>query len=90
LGSDLIVEDYAKRTRVTAAPRALAILHLFDRWRPASALVAHFPNDSANALTHALAELLRAGLIERSRSARDRPCDELASWAPWSPAATAT
>jgi SagB-type dehydrogenase family enzyme len=88
MGSHLILEDYVTRKRVTAGPRAVAILHLFDRWRPASTLAAHFPDDSPDALARALTELLRAGLVERSRTARDRRGDELVSWAPWSPAAS--
>jgi SagB-type dehydrogenase family enzyme len=87
-GHDLVVENYATRTRVAATPIACEILHLFDRWRPAGALVQRFPDASAAFLARGLAKLIRLGLLDRSHAPRDRRAEALAAWDVWSPAAT--
>lgn len=86
-GEQLFFENYVTRKRVRAAPLALEVLELFNRWRPAEALAKHFPEFSPEQLGRALVSLERCSLLERcdripllSRSALD-------SWKDWSPAA---
>ena len=83
-----MVENYARRIRVAATPRTCQLLDLFDRWRPADTLVRRFPDHRTDALARALANLIRVGLIERSRAPHDRRSAALAAWKTWSPAAS--
>jgi len=87
-GHELIFENYSTRTRVAATPATCAILHCFDRWRPAGELARRFPDRSAESLARALADLVRVGLVQQSRGRGDRNDDALATWKGWSPAAS--
>ena len=87
-GSRLIFENYASRTRVSAAPLTCEILHFFDRWRLAEALVHRFSQYSPASLEHALEALVRVGLLERSRRPEDDRAEALTTWKDWSPAAS--
>ncbi len=92
----LVFENYARRTRVAAAPPTCEILHLFGRWRPAAALAERFPDSSAASLARAMASLIRVGLLERSSDSRNKSAagsdreksEALSSWIDWSPAAS--
>src|SRR5438552_16036142 len=84
----LIVENYARRMRVTATPLTCELLHFFDQWQPASAVAAPFSEYREDFLARALSDLIRVGLLERSRAPRRRPADALATWKHWSPAAS--
>jgi SagB-type dehydrogenase family enzyme len=87
-GSELVVENYAKRTRVTATPFTCELLHFFDRWRPASAVAEPFSEYDEVFLARALTDLIRAGLLERSRTPQRRRAGPLDTWKDWSPAAS--
>lgn len=87
-GSRLVFENYASHTRVSAAPITSEILHLFDRWRLAEALVHRFPHYSPASLRRAVEALVRAGLLERSSEPQDDRPEALATWKDWSPAAS--
>ena len=87
-GRHLVFENYSTRTRVAATPLACDILHLFDRWRSAGIVARHFTDVSAASLARALADLVGAGLLERSGARRDRHAQALATWDAWSPTAT--
>jgi SagB-type dehydrogenase family enzyme len=86
-GRQFILENYASRSRVGAAPLTCEILHFFDRWRPVEALGRRFPQYSPASLGRAVAALVRAGLLERSVGQRDPRTEALATWKDWSPAA---
>lgn len=88
LDRQLIFENYATRTRVAAAPLTCEILHLYSRWRPAAALLWRFPRFSADSLARTLADLVRVGLLERSRTPRSPSSAPLITWKDWSPAAS--
>ena len=83
----LILENYATLTRVTAAPVTFDILNCFDQWRPASALAQSFPQFTASSLARVLSHLIRVGLVDRFSSARNEKFEALATWSDWSPAA---
>jgi SagB-type dehydrogenase family enzyme len=87
-GDQLIFENYAIRRRVAAAPITCEILHYYDRWRPASALVRRFPQFRAASVARASVDLIRAGLLDRSRAPLDRHAKGLVTWKDWSPAAS--
>jgi SagB-type dehydrogenase family enzyme len=88
LGRQLVFENYATRTRVTAAPLTCEILNFFDRWRPAGALARHLSDFSDVSLARALENLIRVGFLDRSRAPRDSNVEALATWEAWSPAAS--
>jgi SagB-type dehydrogenase family enzyme len=87
-GRKLVVENYARRSRVEVTPLACEILNAFDRWRPASILPRLFPGASADSLADAVVRLVHSGLLDRSSAARDRRADALETWKDWSPAAS--
>ena len=84
----LIFENYANLTRVSAAPVTVDILNCFSDWRPAAVLVKELPLFRARSLARALAELIRLGLIERSVARHDEQDAALATWKDWSPTAS--
>jgi SagB-type dehydrogenase family enzyme len=88
LDRQLIFENYATRTRVTAAPLTCEILNFFDRWRPAGALAYRLSDFNDVSLSRALTNLIRFGFLERSRVPRNSKVEALATWQTWSPAAS--
>jgi SagB-type dehydrogenase family enzyme len=84
----LVFENYARRSRVSAAPLTCEILDFFTEWRPAGALTRRYPHAESHALARAIAELVEAGLLDVSSGARVRGHDPLDEWALWSPAAS--
>jgi SagB-type dehydrogenase family enzyme len=84
----LVLENYASRSRVSAVPLTCEILHFFDRWRTAQALVKRFSHFSPVSLRRAVRALVRVRLLERSRRPRDARADAFAVWKDWSPAAS--
>jgi SagB-type dehydrogenase family enzyme len=83
----LVFENYATRTRTSAAPLTCAILDFFDRWRPARALFQHFPEYSGASLRKACGELTRRSLLQRSGRKESRAEKAMAAWQDWNPAA---
>ena len=86
-GEDLIFENYAARSRISAAPVVSAILDYFDAWRLVAGLAQEFPQFSAASLSRIVTQLIRAQLLEVSKSPRIPGKDPLASWRDWSPSA---
>jgi SagB-type dehydrogenase family enzyme len=86
-GRQLIFENYATHTQVAATPRTCEILHLFDQWRPAGVLVHYFRKFDVESIARVFADLVRTGLIERTRPGQN-PADGLSTWEGWSPAAS--
>jgi len=83
----LVFENYATRSRSSAAPLTCAILDFFDRWRPARALFRHFPGYSAASLRQALYQLTRRSLLQRSGGKESSAEKAMAAWQDWNPAA---
>jgi SagB-type dehydrogenase family enzyme len=86
-GSQLVFENYVFRSRVGAAPLTCEILHFFDRWRSAGALLRQFPQYTSASLGRAVAGLVRARLLEHSREGDSRT-RALGTWREWRPAAS--
>ena len=86
-GKDLIIHNYATRTRVGGHPIVCEILHFFDDWRPAAELFAAKPHVGRRALQQLLSLLVKRSLLQdggRSVLASEREMD---GWADWNPAA---
>ena len=81
----LVFENYAKGSRVSAAPLTCHVLDFFDRWRTLAALEKRFPQFSPVSLASAVRALARLGLLECSRPANAK--NSFATWKDWSPAA---
>ena len=81
----LILENYRKRVRVSAAPLTVAILHACGGWRDAADVARTFPGYAAAAVAEAVRELVDATLLERS--AGRTPADAADAWRHWDPAA---
>ena len=84
----LVLENYASRSRVSAAPLTCEILHFFDRWRTVQELLKRYSHFSPASLRCAVRALVRLSLLERSRAPRDAHADAFALWKEWSPAAS--
>lgn len=85
-GSQLVFENYATATRISAEPITGTILHFFDRWQPVESLIAQLADYTPASLRAAVKILERHSLLYRS----DRPDDSrnvAAAWASWNPAA---
>jgi SagB-type dehydrogenase family enzyme len=84
-GQQLIFENYATATRVTADPVALSILACFDDWLEPAVLVERLPGYTARSLAKAVDDLIRHSFLDRS----DRPSADrgFGSWDSWHPAA---
>src|SRR5271166_5684388 len=69
-GSQLIFENYADRTRISAAPITFEILKFFDRWRPGEALFRRMDEFSQSSVREAITTLVHHSLLQRSDQAR--------------------
>lgn len=87
-GRQLVFENYATCTRVSAAPLTCEILHFFDQWRTAAAIARRFPQFNSTSLARALSNLIRIGFLDRSRAPRNAKAEALSTWKAWSPAAS--
>jgi SagB-type dehydrogenase family enzyme len=83
----LVFENFATRTRTSAAPLVCSILNFFDRWRPAAELFRHFPEYSPASLRRVLGQLTRRSLLQRSDSDPSPAERAMAAWKDWNPAA---
>ena len=83
----LVYENYARHMRVAAAPLACEVLDFFGDWRLAGELSQRFPMPDAAPIAKAIADLLDAGLLERSDGS-DPHAEAFASWSTWTPAAS--
>ncbi len=83
----LVFENYATRTRTSAAPLSCAILDFFDRWRSPRALFRHFPEYSAASLRKACRELTRRSLLQRWGGKESPAGKAMGAWQDWNPAA---
>lgn len=84
----LVFENYATGRKVTADPLTAAVLHFFDRWRPAKALVRRMREEFTPAsLEAAIASLERASLLQRSDTPITGTERALEGWSAWNPAA---
>lgn len=86
-GGRLVLENFATRQRVTAAPISCEILDFFNRWRPATELCSRYPQFTPSSMNAALKALVRQSLLEQS-GRRVSPAErKMSAWANWNPAA---
>jgi SagB-type dehydrogenase family enzyme len=84
---ELIFENYAVGTRISADPLTTLVLHVFDRWRSIDALAARLHEFTPSSLRTAVRILERHGLLQRSKAREDARTRATAAWAPWNPEA---
>jgi SagB-type dehydrogenase family enzyme len=86
-GPEVVIENYATTTRVSAPSIACSILAFFDDWRSVESFLASTPPETHRALRPLLRQLLRHALLHRSDhavTAQERAMDR---WQAWNPAA---
>jgi len=86
-GAQLVFENFATGTRVSAAPVASEILTFFDRWHSAEDLFSHLEEYAPASLRKALHALVRHALLERSDRKPTSKERAMQTWADWNPAA---
>jgi len=82
----LVFENYADGSRISAAPITFKILQFFDRWRGCEVLIRSLPGFSESSVRRAVAALVDHSLLQRSD--RVSPTNQaMQAWAHWNPAA---
>lgn len=82
----LVFENYAERTKISAAPITFQILRFFSRWRTCESLMRSMPGFSRSSVRGAVAALLEHSLLQRS----DRVSainQAMQNWSNWNPSA---
>lgn len=86
-GSQLIFENYADRTRISAAPITFEILKFFDRWRPGEALFRRMDEFSQSSVRKAITTLVHHSLLQQSDQTRPAIHAAMQTWEHWNPSA---
>lgn len=85
----LAVRNYARNTRIRSlTAEALAVLNASTHWRSERELVEMCPTMTRDALAATLAQLIDAGLVQRSDAPGDLVEDALDGWSAWGPSAS--
>ena len=87
LEGELVFENFALRTRVSAAPLVCAILHFCGGWRSVDDVASHLRDYAETSVLKTLNNLCENGLLERSEQKRHPRVEAMESWAAWNPAA---
>jgi SagB-type dehydrogenase family enzyme len=86
-GAEVVIENYATRTRVTAPPVACHILAFFDRWRSLDSLLRSHPPDIHGTLRSLVRQLVRHSLLQQAGAAVPAAERAMAAWQAWNPVA---
>jgi SagB-type dehydrogenase family enzyme len=84
---ELVFENYALRTRMSADPLVCSILHFCGKWRTAHAISSHLGAYEEASVLKTLEQLFENGVLERSDRKRDPRLAAMDRWAAWNPAA---
>jgi SagB-type dehydrogenase family enzyme len=84
---DLVFENYALPTRMSADPLVCSILHFCREWRSLREIAAYLNEYSEPSIRKTLEQLCQHGVLERSDRKRDPRVQAMESWAAWNPAA---
>jgi len=87
LEGELVFENFALRSRVSAAPLVCAILHFCGGWRSVDDVASHLREYAETSVLKTLNKLCENGLLERSDQKRHPRVEAMESWAAWNPAA---
>ena len=83
----LVFENFAKQSKVTAEPLTCAILDYCGEWRTLREICAFLAEFSERSVAASLKQLCAHGVLERSDQKRDAGARAMESWERWNPAA---
>jgi SagB-type dehydrogenase family enzyme len=84
---ELVFENFALRTRVSAEPLVCSILHCCGEWRTVREINSHLGEYEEVSVRRTLEKLYMNGLLERFDRKRDARVAAMDNWAAWNPAA---
>jgi len=84
---DLVFENFALRSRMSADPLVCSILHFCGQWRALREIVSYLSTYDESSVLKTLGQLCENGVLERSDGKRDPRVTAMESWADWNPAA---
>ncbi len=86
-GGQLVFENFALQTRISAEPLVCSILHECSDWRSVREIHFSLGEYEESSIRRTLQQLSENGLLERSDQKRDARVGAMESWAAWNPAA---
>lgn len=86
-GGELVFENYALRTRMSADPLVCSILNYCGKWRSVRDVCSYLKVRSKTSVGRTLARLCANGVLERFGDKADTRTEALAKWGTWNPAA---
>jgi SagB-type dehydrogenase family enzyme len=84
---ELVFENFALRTKVSADPLVCSILHGCGEWSSFRDIASHLNSYTESSILKILKQLCENGLLERSDKKRDSRLEAMESWTAWNPAA---
>ena len=85
--AELIFENYALRTRMSADPLVCSILNYCHEWRSVSNISSHLKVNKTKPVQHILRRLCANGVLDRFGDAVDPRAKAMNDWNAWNPAA---
>jgi SagB-type dehydrogenase family enzyme len=85
--SELVFENFALQTRISAEPLVCSILHYCGEWRSLQDIAAYLNSYDETSVLKTLRQLCENGVLERSDRKRDPRAAAMEGWAAWNPAA---
>jgi SagB-type dehydrogenase family enzyme len=84
---DLVFENFALQSRMSADPVVCLILHFCGEWRTFGDIASYLKHYDESSILKTLGQLCENGVLERSDRRRDPRVEAMESWADWNPAA---
>ncbi|HET7108574.1 MAG TPA: SagB family peptide dehydrogenase [Candidatus Acidoferrum sp.] len=84
---ELVFENFALRSRMSADPLVSSILHYCGEWRELSEIAAFLSSYDESSILKTLGQLCKNGVLERSDEKQDPRVAAMQGWAGWNPAA---
>ena len=84
---ELVFENFALRTRISADPLVCSILHECGEWSSFRDITSCVTSYTESSILKTLKQLCENGLLERSDRKRDPRLEAMESWTTWNPAA---
>jgi SagB-type dehydrogenase family enzyme len=84
---ELVFENFAIGSRISAAPVVCEILHQCSEWSSLGEITAAYASYDRRSVRRTLKQLSQLGILETSRGKRDAREVAMQSWSPWNPAA---
>jgi SagB-type dehydrogenase family enzyme len=84
---ELVFENFALRSRMSADPLVCSILHFCGDWRALREIASYLSSYDEPSILKTLGQLCNNGVLERSNDKQDPRVAAMQSWADWNPAA---